>query len=169
MIFRGKLFSIVVMLLLLQPPCKLYSFKGTNFDPALKSYYVGQFKISAFNAPATINQTFSEALKEKIARESKLKYTDLNPDLEFNGTIQTFQVDEKAPLPGETVSFNRLTISVSVEYTNHLNPKDKWTKNFSHFEDFLPSENLLNVQDQLIEVIFRQILEDIFNQAFNNW
>lgn len=146
-----------------------YSLKGTSIDKDVKTYYVGNFKLTALNAPATITQTFAESLKDKISKESSLKYTDENPHLEFNGTIQGFNVTSVAPQPGERTSFNRLTISLSVEYTNNLDPKDKWTKSFSHFEDFQSETNLLQVQDELIDVIFKQILEDIFNQAFNNW
>jgi len=135
----------------------------------VKTFYVGNFKLTALNAPATINQTFQEALKDKVSRESRLQYSNLNPDLEFNGTIQSFVVSAVAPKPDEQTSFNRLTIFVAVEYANHLDAKDTWTKTFSHFADFPTDQNLLQVQDDLITIIFNQILEDIFNQAFNNW
>ena len=84
-------------------------------------------------------------------------------------SIQGYNVSSVAPQPGERTAFNRLTISLTVEYTNNLDPKDKWTKSFTHFEDFPSETNLLQVQDELIEIIFKQIMEDIFNQAFNNW
>lgn len=146
-----------------------YSLKGYSIQPDVKTFYVGNFKLTALNAPATINQTFQEALKDKVSRESRLQYSNLNPDLEFNGTIQSFVVSAVAPKPDEQTSFNRLTIFVAVEYANHLDAKDTWTKTFSHFADFPTDQNLLQVQDDLITIIFNQILEDIFNQAFNNW
>lgn len=145
------------------------SFKGSSINADLKTYYVGQFKVAAPNAPATINQTFAESLKDKISRESRLAYTEDAPDIEFNGSVVSFNVEAKAPQPGERTAFNRLTVTVSVEYTNHKNKDDHWTRTFSHFEDFGAEENLLQRQDELITVIFNQILEDIFNQAFNNW
>lgn len=146
-----------------------YSLKGYSIDPNTESYYVGNFKLTATNAPATITQTFGEALKDKISRESRLKYNDEDPHLEFNGTIQSYNVTAVAPQPGERTAFNRLTIIVAVDYINNLNPKDKWTRTFSHFEDFPSEENLNAVQEDLINIIFNQILEDIFNHAFNNW
>jgi hypothetical protein len=146
-----------------------YSFRSSVIDQAVSTFYVGQFKIAAYNAPATINQTFGEALKDKIARESRLKYTNGDADIEFEGTIQSFIVAPIAPQPNEQTAFNRLTISVNVEYTNHKNEKDHWTKTFSHFADFATDQNLLQVQDDLIKIIFDQVLEDVFNQAFNNW
>ena len=146
-----------------------YSLRGYSIDPNVQTYYVGNFKLIASNAPATLPQTFAESLKDKISRESSLKYSDEAPHIEFNGSIQGYNVTAVAPLPGERTSFNRLTINVTVDYTNNINPKDKWTKSFSHFEDFPAEQNLTAVQDDLITVIFNQILEDIFNQAFNNW
>lgn len=161
---------ILVPLMVLNLLSGCYTFRGYNIDnTGVESFYVGNFKLIASNAPATITQTFSEALKDKISRESRLKYTDENPHLEFNGSIQGFNVVAVAPQPGERTAFNRLTITVSVDYTNHLDPKDKWTRSFSHFEDFDAAENLSAVQEDLITVIFNQVLEDIFNQAFNNW
>jgi hypothetical protein len=161
----------IILLLFILGSCLsgCYSLRGYGIADDVHSYYVGNFKLTAANAPATITQTFAESLKDKISRESRLKYTDKEPDLEFNGTIQGFTVAAIAPQPGERTAFNRLTINVTIEYTNNLNPKDQWTKSFSHFEDFPAEQNLLQVQDELIVTIFNQILEDIFNQAFNNW
>ncbi len=157
------------MLLALPWMAGCYSLKGYSIGADISTYFVGNFKIAALNAPATINQTFSESLKDKVSRESRLKLTDTDPDLEFNGTIQGFHVTAVAPQPGERTSFNRLTIQVSIEFTNTKNSKENWNRTFSHFEDFPTEQNLLQVQDDLIVIIFNQILEDIFNQAFNNW
>src|SRR5690606_5286179 len=66
-----------------------YSLKGYSISPEAKTYYVGNFKVNALSAPPAINQTFTESLKDKIARESRLKYSDQEPDMEFNGTIQS--------------------------------------------------------------------------------
>ncbi len=165
--YRSWIYLAGIFLALGQFSC--YSLKGYSINQDVNTYFVGQFKITAYNAPATINQTFAEALKDKISKESRLKYTENTPDLEFEGAIQSYIVAPIAPQPNEQTAFNRLTISVNVEYSNHKDAKDHWTKSFSHFADFATDKNLLEVQDELINTIFQQILEDIFNQAFNNW
>ncbi len=158
---------LFLLLVILVPGC--YSLKGYSISPDVYTYYVDAFKLTALNAPATLNQTFAESLKDKISRESRLRYTEADPDLEFSGTIQGFNVSAVAPQPGERTAFNRLTINLTVEYVNHKQEKDHWTKSFSHFADFAAEQDLLQVQDDLIKIIFDQILEDVFNQAFNNW
>ena len=163
------LFGIILLCFALDS-CQVYSLKGYSIDPKeYHTYLVGQFKNSAFSAPATINQRFGEALKDKISSESSLDYTEENADIEFQGAIQTYAVSAVAPQPNEQTAFNRLTINISIEYTNHKDAKDHWTKTFSHFADFGTDQDLIQVQDELIEIIFKQILEDVFNQAFNNW
>lgn len=149
--------------------CGCYKFTGYSISSDVKSFYVGNIKLNAPNAPATVNQTFQEALKDKVARESRLAFNDLNPDIEFQGAIQAYNVSAVAPRPNEQTSFNRLTIHVALEYTNHLNAKQDWKRSFSHFADFETTQDLLQVQDDLINTIFNQILEDVFNQSFNNW
>ena len=166
--FKGFALLMLYFVITVSSGCTV-KMKSFGIAPDVHTYFVGQFKTTALNAPATINQTFSESLKDKISKESRLQYTEEDPHIEFNGTVQGYNVSAVAPLPGETTSFNRLTIVVNVEYINNLYPKNNFTKSFSHFEDFPTDANLLQVQDELIEVIFTQILEDIFNQAFNNW
>ena len=165
--FLMRLLYLICILGVLQAGC--YSFKGFSVDPSLNSFRVAQFGITAPNAPPNINQTFSEGLKRKISRESRLVLDEVNPDIQFGGTVTRYHVSAVSPEPGEFAALQRLEITVSIEYTNFRDPEDKWTQNFSFFADYPPEQNLLDVQDDLILIIFDQIEEDIFNKAFTNW
>ena len=74
-----------------------------------------------------------------------------------------------APKAGEEASFNRLEVSVSIEYIYTLDEEQNWKKTFSFFEDYGIDENLLDIQEGLLESITEQLIEDIFNKAFTNW
>ena len=50
-----------------------------------------------------------------------------------------------------------------------MDEEDDWSQTFSFFEDFDNDSNLEDVQDELIDNIFEQILQDIFTRAFTNW
>lgn len=127
------------------------------------------FRNTTANAPATIQQTFTELLKEKISRESRLIPDNQNPDITFTGSITRFSVTAVAPERDATTAANRLDIAVSITYENTRKQDDRWTQSFSHFLDFPSDRNLLDVQDELIDQIFDQIIEDIFNKAFTDW
>lgn len=149
----------------------LYKFNDTNFDPAIKSFYVGTFEVRTGNAPPTISQTFEEALKIKIRRESPLQEDDVAPHIEFKGVVSSFNVLPTTPQAGELVAFNRLTITLDIEYIDHFHNDEKanWKQSFSRFADFSTDQNLLDVQNDLIQLIGDQIIEDIFNRAFTDW
>lgn len=166
---RALILILVVVQLTGCGSCTAYTFKGFSVDPSLETFRVANFTVAAPNAPPNINQTYSESLKLKIARESRLTIDERNPDIQFGGSITRYNVSAVSPEPGEFAALQRLEITVQIDYTNFTDTEDKWTQPFSFFADFAPSQNLLDVQDELIETIFDQINEDLFNKAFTNW
>lgn len=150
-----------------------YSFKGTTISPDVKTFYVANFRNNAPNAPAEIGQLFSERLREKVLQESRLAYSEGDISVEFDGSITSFRVSSVAPssdADGQIgSSLNRLQISVNVEYLNNVTEDESFTQSFSFFQDFDSSESLADLQDGLIEEIFNQVTEDVFNRAFSNW
>jgi hypothetical protein len=156
-------------LLLLLNGC--YSFKGISIDPDVNTFFVQNFDNIATNAPPTLALEFTEKLKDKIRSESRLILNNEKPDVEFTGRITGFNVVPVAPKPGETVALNQLKISVAIKYINNKNEKKSWPneRTKSHFSEFSNTEDLLSVQDRLILEISTQIMDDIFNEAFNDW
>lgn len=149
-----------------------YSFKGISIDPNIKTFFILNLESTAPNAPPTLAVDFTERLKDKVRTETPLKLNSDAPDAEFAGKITDFRVVPVAPKPGETVSLNRLEIRMQLSYTVNLEGVDGgWAseKTFSHFAEFGSDRDLISVQDELIRQISTQLLEDIFNAAFNNW
>jgi hypothetical protein len=65
---------------------------------------------------------------------------------------------------------NRITITVSVDFTNKKNEKQNFeNKTFTRYQDYSSSLSLAAVQDDLIKEINDQLVQDIFNQAVVNW
>ena len=160
-------FSILLILLLVLSGC--YSFKGISIPADADTFYVDMFKNQASNTPPTLEQRFTETLKDKIRTESRLAYTDRDPSVEFKGRITRFTISSEAPLPGEQTAFNRLEISIKVEYINHVNEDLGWEKSFSRFFDFSTGQDFLSIQDEAVSEITTLLIEDIFNAAFTNW
>lgn len=146
-----------------------YSLSGISIDPNVNFFYVEQFKNNADNIVPGLEITFTENLKNKIFQESRLKYNDTSPDIEFKGTVVDYRITSEAPQPGEIAAINRLTINLAIEYVNNQDEKKGWKKNFSHFFDFDSSTDLASIQDEAIQVINDQLMEDIFNASFTDW
>ena len=140
---------LFVLLLPLLPAC--YSLSGISIDPNASTYYVEQFDLTADQAPPTLALTFTEALRDRIRTQTPLKADEESPDVGFSGAVVGWEVTSEAPQPGETTAFNRLTITVAVEYEDAIDGSRSWRKRFPFFSNFSSTENLLDVQDVLIE------------------
>ena len=168
---KNLILPFLLGLLLLMNGC-CYSFKGISIDPEVKTFFIQTFITEATNAPPTLGLDFTEKLKDKIRLESRLNLKNTDSDVEFTGKVTDYRVVPVAPKPGETVAFNRLEVGISVQFINHRNEKKSWpsARSFRHFAEFENTADLLSVQDKLLtELIYPQILEDVFNAAFNDW
>lgn len=146
-----------------------YSFAGISIPPNVNTYYVELFENQAPSSTPTLPRDFTERLKDKIRTETRLKYNDEEPDIEFTGAVTDFRVTAEAPKAGEQIGFNKLTITMQVNFVNNKDEKANWKQQFS-FEDFFgPNDNLLDVQETLIENITKELADRIFNRAFTNW
>lgn len=161
------LYISVIIIALIFDSC--YSFKGIAIPPDINTYYVDNFQNAVPQAPGDINQRFSEALRAKIRNESRLTYLEENADIEFSGSITGFRLSPEAPQAGNTVALNKLEITVSVNYTNNKDESKNWKKQFSFFRTFESDKDFISIQESLIDEIFKQLMENIFNQAFTGW
>lgn len=147
-----------------------YSFKGITIPSDVNTYFVDNFQNNALGAPGDINQRFSEALRAKIRNESRLSYNEQNPDIEFSGNIVRFTITPEAPQAGNTVALNKLEIAVAVDYVNNKDESKNWkAKQFTFFRTFGSDQDFISIQDGLIDEIFKQLMENIFNEAFTGW
>jgi len=146
-----------------------YSFKGTSIPGNVTTFMLQNFEVQALNAPPDIDQGFSEALRDKIRTQSRLNQVNASGDVEFSGTITEYSIQPVAAREGEAAELTRLQISVKVNYVSWVNEEDKWSQSFSRFAEFDSSTDFSSVQNTLTEEIYDQIMEDIFNKAFNNW
>lgn len=166
---KDNCITAVLMATIILVITSCYSFKGITIPPTINTFFVDNFITIPENAPADIDQRFSEALRSKIRNESRLNYDENKPDLEYSGEITKYLTSSEAPVEGRTSALNRLEISVKVICTNNLNEDESWTSTFSFFENYDGNVELGSVQDELIETIFNQLTEDVFNKAFTNW
>ncbi|MBK7007373.1 MAG: LptE family protein [Saprospiraceae bacterium] len=121
------------------------------------------------NAPVEIDVQFSEAMRTKIRNESRLKLRETDPDVVFSGQITGYRVTAEAPKEGNTVALNKLEIVVQVQYTNHKNEKENYSRSYSFFRTFEADQDLQTVQEALNKDIINQLTEKIFNETFASW
>jgi hypothetical protein len=176
-VIRSSLFShltsrvlILVSCILLLTNCKVnYSMSGASISPDIKTFAVRYFQKTSALGPPTLSQTFTEKLKDKFLSQTTLRLAEKGPDLIFEGAITNYAVTPLAIQANETAAQNRLTINITVKFTNLKNEKQNFETTFSRFADYSSSKALSVVENDLIAEITDQLVEDVFNKAFINW
>ena len=163
-------FWLLAFGLLLVSGCKVnYGFTGASVSPDIKTFSVRYFPNQAPNVNPSLSQTFTEKLKDKIVSQASLSHTDKQADLIFEGSITGYSIQPIAIQANETAAQNRLTITISIKFTNQKNEKQNFETSFSRYADYNSQENLATVEPQLITTITDQIVDDVFNRVFINW
>lgn len=146
------------------------SLSGATIPADAKTINIAVFKNNTTLGKPTMSQKFTERLRDLIASQSSLTLTNKESDLAFEGELTNFSVAPVALLSGsDQASQNRITISVVVRYNNNLEKKKNFEQTFTRFYDYSSSKTLNTVEDEATTEIFRQLSEDIFNRAFNDW
>lgn len=150
--------------------CKVtYSFSGVNISTEVETYTVEYFPNRAPIVQAQLSQLFTDALIDKIESNTGLNLAESGGDVHFSGEITNYETRPTAITGQETAARNRLTITVRVRYSNSVEPELDYDSSFSRYEDYDASQNLSDVENELIELILEDLVEDIFNRAFVNW
>ena len=164
---------MVLAVLLMVQGCKTmkvnYSFSGVNISPDIKTVSVQYFPNRAPVVQAQLSQLFTDELVDKIQSNTSLELVPAGGDVSFSGEIRNYETRPTAITGNEKAARNRLTISIRVVYTNVLDPEQDFDSTFSRYEEYDSSQNLADVEQELIDLIVENILEDIFNKAFVNW
>ena len=162
----------IVFLGLLINSCSIsYKFNGASVDYNLiKTISVQDFPNYARLVYPTLSATFSDALRNKYIRQTRLKIVDNNADLELEGEITGYDVKGLAVKEDSYASMTELSISVKVRYTNNKRPADDLNnQSFTSSRPFSNTQTLDQVQDQLIPEIVDDLIDQIYNATLGNW
>lgn len=150
--------------------CKInYSFTGASISPSVKTISIAYFQNKATLVVPTLSRDFTESLKDYFTSQTSLNLVDRNGDLRIEGAITGYAVSPVAIQGNEQAALNRLTITVAVKFTNTTDEKQNYETNFSRYQDYSSTQQLVAVQATLIEEINKQLVQDIFIKSVANW
>lgn len=165
-----KRIAAILITVLALSGCGIYSFSGTSIQPDVNSITIGFFEYRAARVNPSLANDMTEELKNKFRRLTRLEQLDEDGDLEITGAITGYDVAASAVTANEMAAQNRLTVSVSVNFTNRKYPEDNFEKkSFSAYADYDSSNSLDAVESSLCAEIIEKIIEDIFNATVAQW
>jgi hypothetical protein len=160
----------IILILATGSSCKPHvSLSGATIPPEAKTISVGFFVNNTSLGAPSLSQRFTERLRDMVSQQTNLALVRQNGDLQFEGYIADYNVAPVAIQSNDQASLNRLTISVKVIFFNKFETAKNFEQTFTRFADFKSTESISSKEPELVQEIYRQLTEDIFNRAFNNW
>ena len=168
-----KPFSIVLLLgiivMSIMHGCGVYSFTGASIPPQARTISVSHFPNDAQLIQPILSQRFTDELQDKFLRQTNLRLVDGVGHLHFEGSITGYNTQPVAITGDDRAALNRLTITVRVSFFNEFNTEADFQRSFARYYDYDSNLSISQIEDQAIELIVKELVEDIFNQAVVNW
>jgi len=165
-----KKILLIIAAALLMNSCGIYSFSGTSIQPDVKSVTIPFAEYKALRVNPSLSNDLTEAMMERFRRMTKLEQVEQDGDLLLEMTITGYDVSATAVTADEVAARNRLTVTVSVNFTNRLHPDNDFSaKSFSAYSDYDSTNSLDSVESTLCKEIIDKLIEDIFNASVAQW
>lgn len=166
---KVKIAVLVTALAFVCQGCGIYSFSGASIPAEAKTVSVDYFPNHAQLVNPLLSNNFTNALRDAMTNQTTLNMVETGGDLAFEGEITDYKTMPVAITSGQTAAMNRLTITVKVRFSNHIDESKDFESTFSRYEDYPSDQDLNSVQESLTTTIIEQLVEDIFNKALVNW
>ncbi len=149
--------------------CKIYRFTDASVDPNWKTFTLSQtLNIATLQNPNAA-PSFTEKLKEKFLRDTRLALNRDNGDLEFSATITEYSIEPVSITNTETTAQNRLNITVKVDCINNSDKSKSFSQTFRDGENYDANRQFSDVENGLVSSIYERLVQQIFNRTFGNW
>ena len=147
-----------------------YKFNGANINyQTTHSVSIADFPNNAAMVNPTLSPALSEAIRDLFQRQTRLEVLSKGGDLELEGEIVGYDISQGAIAADSYASESKLTIRVTVHFTNNIYPEESFDKTYTAYQTFDASSLLTDVQDQLCNIMVTEIAENIYNDTVAKW
>lgn len=166
---KGRV-ALTSLLILLASCTVSYKFNGASIDyTKTKTIQIDNFPIRSTYVWAPMQSIFQNKLTDLYASQTKLKQVKRGGDLQLAGEITGFDQFNKAISSSGYSSQVQLKMTVNVRFVNNANHAEDFERPFSATAEYESSQQLVNVQEELVTEMVKDITEQIFNATVANW
>ena len=162
---------LVLSCLVLYTSCTIsYKFNGASIDYSkTKSIQIGNFPIRSTYVWSPMQSIFQNKLTDIYASQTRLKQVKRNGDLVLEGEIVGFDQFNKGVSNSGYSNQVQLKMTVNVRYTTNNNHAEDFEQKFSATSTYDATQQLVNVQEELVTEMCKDITDQIFNATVANW
>ena len=168
--FKSSLCTLLLTVLFLSSCAISYKFNGASIDyVTTKTIQIDPFPIRSTYVWAPMQSIFNNKLTDIFAQQTKLKQVKRGGDLVIAGEITGFDQFNKGVGSDGYSSQVQLKMTVNVRFTNNNKHSEDFERQFSATAEYDATQQLINVQEELVTQMTKDITEQIFNATVANW
>lgn len=147
-----------------------YRFNGASIDyTEVKTIQIDQFPIRSAYVWAPMQAIFNNRLTDIFAQQTKLRQVKRGGDMVISGEITGFDQFNKGVSSDGYSSQVQLKMTVNVRFVNNKRHTEDFEQQFSATTEYDATQQLVNVQEELVTQMTKDITDQIFNATVANW
>jgi hypothetical protein len=147
-----------------------YKFNGASIDyTKTKTIQINEFPIRAAYVWSPMGPIFNNRMREIFVQQTKLTQVKRNADLKIEGEITRYDQRNKSVSSEGYSAQTELTMTVNVRFTNNVDHKQDFERQFTASQSYTTTQSLSSVQEELVTQMSRDIVDQIFNATMANW
>ena len=171
LVSTGQVLCICGLILFSFTGCSIsYKFNGANINyQTTHSVSIADFPNNAAMVNPNLSPKLSEGIRDLFQRQTRLQVLNKGGDLELEGEITGYEISQGAIGANSYATESKLTIRVTVHFTNNVYPEESFDKTYSASQTFDANVLLTDIQDELCDIIITEIAENIYNDTVAKW
>lgn len=147
-----------------------YKFNGASIDYSkTKTIQIADFPIRSSYVWGPMASIFNNKLKDQYASHTKLQQVKRNGDLKIEGEITQYNQRNKSVSAEGYSAQTELSITVNVRFTNNVEHKEDFERQFTATSTYETTQSLASVQEELVTQMVEELCDQIFNATVANW
>ena len=147
-----------------------YKFNGASIDDSkTKTIQINDFPIRSSYVWGPMAPMFNNQLKDQFANHTKLTQVKRNGDLKIEGEITRYEQRNKSVSAEGYSAQTELSITVNVRFTNNVKHDEDFEKQFTAQQSYDSTQSLNSVQEELVNLMVKDLCDQIFNATVAQW
>ena len=161
----------MAMLVTVLTACSVsYKFNGASIDYSkTKTIQIVDFPIRSSYVWGPMAPMFNNQLKDQFANHTKLTQVKRNGDLKIEGEITRYEQRNKSVSSEGYSAQTELSITVNVRFTNNVKHDEDFEKQFTAQQSYDSTQSLNSVQEELVNLMVKDLCDQIFNATVAQW
>lgn len=168
---NSKFYSLIFLFVVSLTGCFSYSFTGGSIPDYVRTIYIPFFPDQTSSGQANLSSDLNRILVNRFVNQSRLRLANDqdNADVYIDGAISLYSNKPFSISSNETATQNRVEIIVRATYHYRESKAPEWSKSFTGFANYDPTNDPVNGELEAIEEAIAMIAQKMFDESVAKW